>query len=473
MATFNNYEHQQHSLYLLLPLVCLAIISFALDPRMPHNISEPLRLNFLSLTRIVIPGVFAVNAALLIPATSRSLQLLTVIISYAGLLGITFKYMPQFLYGPTACVLSALTSTIAHLPSGSPGTPRSLLHLPARLATAFAIPAICYIIMLTVTSHLKNFISLILTSTFVTSLYASVIIPTYLFMQTMGFNQIFNSMEILLHDEAHINCIANVIMLTNMVSLPALIMARSFFVTSQKRIFLCFLGFITLLTSQIGSCISLELAMLLFFYPGSYMTLLGCSVFMYMCAFSMDFGHFTNFFWLYDPDLIMNTQDLLSLPASDYICVGLALVLPVLAVCIFITLGHKLKTRYKPKIRASLNGYSIKPDSQADLLVLGLLRALGGISNLRQVRSWSNKVLIEVEDTARVSEQVLKTVCLRKAKFDRRRNLYVCDLGNNSPVVEKRLYNLLDDNRDDEDRLQNHPAFDLPGFIRRTDQSSN
>lgn len=473
MGRFNHHRHHRRSICLLLPLVCLAVFSFALDPRMPHNISEPLRLNFLALVRVVIPCLFAVNAALLIPATYRSLQLLTVIISYACLLAATLQYMPQFFYCPTACVLAALTSTIAHLPSGSRGRTPPLLHLLARFAMAFVTPVIFYIILLAIAGRLDNFIALTLTSSFVTSLYAAIIVPGYTVMQTMGFNSIFNSVDILQHNELHINCLADVIMLVNTVSLPAVMLARSCFVSPGKRIFLCLLGFITILTSQVGSCVSLELAMLLFFYPGTYMTLLGCSVLIYLFCLNAGFGNFTSFGWLYHPDLIMENLNLLNLPARDYFCLGFALLLPVFSVFLFITLGQKLKTRYKPKIRASLNGYSIRPDSQADLYVLGLLRALGGISNLRMASSRGSEVLIEVEDSGRVSEQVLKTVCQRRARFDRRRNLYVCDLGSHSHVIETRLNNLLADNRSAEDSLQNHPAFDLQNFIRRHSRNFN
>ncbi|MGN0902959.1 MAG: hypothetical protein ACI4M9_06720, partial [Succinivibrio sp.] len=59
-------KYQQRSMLLLLPLGLLAIVSFALDKRIPIGIDFTVQSILLKLCRTMIPGFFAIAVACMI-----------------------------------------------------------------------------------------------------------------------------------------------------------------------------------------------------------------------------------------------------------------------------------------------------------------------------------------------------------------------------------------------------------------------
>ena len=102
----NNANYQQRSLLLLFPLGLLAIASFALDKRIPIGIDFTIQNILLEICRTMIPGLFAVTVAYLIPTFNRFYQLFAVGLNYSLLCGISITFYPHLFTQPTAWVIA-------------------------------------------------------------------------------------------------------------------------------------------------------------------------------------------------------------------------------------------------------------------------------------------------------------------------------------------------------------------------------
>ena len=254
----NNANYQQRSLLLLFPLGLLAIASFALDKRIPIGIDFTVQTILLEICRTMLPGLFAVSVACLIPTFNRFYQLFAVGLNYSLLCGISIVFYPHLFSQPTAWVISSLASTMFMLPShdlDQSAERASFGAILIKLTGVLFVPALILLSFVVIIKNIEHSILITFTSVFVDSFLSCLFVPIYEIMLTLGFSSLLNSLVSLQTESDTIHAMLNSILMTNLFALPSLILVRAFMAKSYNRLFLVFLAMITCLTSKIGSCI--------------------------------------------------------------------------------------------------------------------------------------------------------------------------------------------------------------------------
>lgn len=441
LYTIKRFEHR--SLLLLFPLLCLALISSGLDSRVPQQFTDEFRFSILLISRLLFPGIFALFATFMIPSNWRPAQMLAVGLSYCLLITFDLTTQRDFYFGATPSVIASLAAALMFLPSER-ASDRHFRHGLRLIAGGALLAAAVYVLMQTVIRGLDDFIYLTFTKGFVSSTMATFVAPCFTIMQTVGYSAVINSIEALKSVDPHIAAISTAVVLTNIISLPAIMLSRAVFSGQRSRLFLTALGFITIITSQIGVCVSIELAALLMFFPGTFVLLLGSSAILCYFCYLKNAVMLTNIEHLYSPDLIINATDFFHLSASDYQCMLCAAAVPALLIVAVLLVknshGMVLESRSTPRRPRT---YKVNGRSRPDLVVIALLRACGGLSNLTGVNQEGRELLLTVNDPAQLSLSALSSLCGHRPHLDRARLILSCDLGSNCAVVAQRLTNLL------------------------------
>jgi len=443
-----NIKYQQRSLLLLLPLGLLAVASYALDKRIPIGISPKLQSQLLDLMRIIIPGFFAVAVAFLLPTIKRSLQITAVIVNYIALAWFSHVRYGDFFTQPTAWILSSLVTTLILLPSNdSDGESEGLSfkNLIIKTIGVMIMPALTMLTIVVVIKNIEHSILITFTSVFIDSFLSCLFVPIYEVMLTLGFSSLLNSLVSLQNESVTIHAMLNSIMLVNMISLPAIILTRALFSKNYSCLFVFFLALIVFLTSKIGTCISVELMILLLMYPGSYLTLCLSSIIIFFISVYMQLPSVTSFYMLYQPDLIIRNLTFLQLNSTYYELMILAALIPVTTQILLTRIGkiNHLKNKLRHKYRNS--GYNIKDIRNPDLLLISILNAIGGTSNLRKVFIKNEALHIVVFDYRKITPTQLNLVSGRRAEFIRAEDTIRLSLGSLSYIVYKRLSNIIED----------------------------
>lgn len=119
MGIFQPYNYKQRSILILLPLMLLAICTWALNPINTPELALNQRDVLLLAARIFFPGLFAIAVALVVPTFDRLFQLTTVTIVYVLSLLLTLSSNISVINSPIICVLSAVSTLLAMLPYSS------------------------------------------------------------------------------------------------------------------------------------------------------------------------------------------------------------------------------------------------------------------------------------------------------------------------------------------------------------------
>ncbi len=423
---------------MLLPLVLFALVSAA-TARTGIALPGSFAFNVMSVTMALL---FCVIASRFIPSRNSSLQIVCVIVSFCALVGFDLTKYPTDFQFLTVCISSALSSTLVFLPyndiqdNNQEDTFRLCVY-------GLILPAAVHFLIMTIVRELDSFITLTFTSDFVTSFLAVAVVPCFTLMQTMGVSGLINAVESLQYPDLHILAIPGAITLTNLISLPAVIIASSFEYHGGKRVFLTLFGCLAAISANSGPCVSAELMVLLIFFPGTYACLLLSSVFVYMCALTTRASVITNFYLLYQPNLTLLKTTGFSFNSADLICIAVAAVLPPLFFLFSsVFLRHRARSlsRNRRSISRDLN---VGMRSRPDLIALAILKACGGLSNLSGVNRQGRELLLDTRRIDLVSELSLSRVCARHPRYDRLRGYMVCDLGANCALVSERLRALL------------------------------
>lgn len=433
---------ERRSLMLLLPLLCLALFSSALDPRIPQYFSDAARPVLLNIAGICFSAFFCLFAALLIPASRRFIQLFCVLTAFALLTFADLRSDSRFFYCHTASMLSSLSAALVFLP-GDRGRGRSGPGLLPQMFFALLLPLMVSHLLQTMLTALRDFISLTFASGFVNTVLAAAVVPCFALMQTMGMPGIISSVQSLQYPDLHLMCVPGAVALTDLVSLPALLLAAAVFRRGGKRLFLVILGFMAALTSHIGSCVSVELAIVLLFFPGVFVLLMISSLLNYAMALFAQCDTLTNFFLLYQPDLQLLPVNLFLLNAGDRLCIAGAALIPPLLLTALQFVRTRRAAMLQRQRRAKDRGFAITPRSSPDLIALTVLRACGGLSNLVRVNRQGRELMLEPLSLEAVSLEAIAPVLRRRPRLERRRGFIVCDLGENCSVVALRLENLI------------------------------
>ena len=244
-------------------------------------------------------------------------------------------------------------------------------------------------------------------------------------------------------------------------------MVRAYLAKSYNRLFLVFLAMITCLTSKIGSCISVELSILMFFYPGTLIVLCISSVMLFFLSLYLDLSTFTNFFMLYQPDLVLKNLAFFQLSTSHYALMLTAVIVPAIIQVILLKIGTVNYLKNKFKKRSITGGLSIDEIDNPELLLIAILKNIGGKSNIETVSKLGNELIIKVFNYKLISSRELGKLGSKKVLFIRSINKIKLDLGSMTNVIYTRLHNIVSDSANyNQNEVSLSEPFNFEGYIK-------
>ena len=429
---------------ILLPLMLLAICTWALNPINTPELALNQRDVLLLAARIFFPGLFAIAVALVVPTFDRLFQLTTVTIVYVLSLLLTLSSNISVINSPIICVLSAVSTLLAMLPYSSfeqdrfAGQSRRLF---LTLFFVFLLPVVTLLALSVIVKQFNIFILYTLEDKFGEGLLSVIYVPMYLMLQSVGLHDLVGHLITFNYKNNMVTAFVNTIIVCNIFALPATIFFRSLFTKKHINLFLTLLVVVCILTSSIGACVSLILLLLVIFYPGAFGALLITSMSCFLLSYYLHIPAITSVENLYLPDVNFNsTREFFTEGNHNF---GMLAAFAVIVPCIIIELSMVLSRENlldkKRKIRSINRGYTINANSSPELTLLAFLRALGGISNIVDVEEDGSWIYIQVINNDQVSFTALNTLGIKKLLVDNVNNLYLCDVGDQSHFLHQRL----------------------------------
>ena len=411
--------YKQRALFLLLPLGLLAIIAFAFDRRIPTGLNYNLQAILLTLSRNVLPGFFAIAVACLIPCINRFYQLVAIGFNYVLISSVCITFYPTLFPQPTPWVVASLSAALFLLPNSDAEAEVDTLKFGSLLRKALGIiitPSLMLLIFVVLVRNIEHSIVITFTSVFVDSMLACIYVPIYEVMLTLGFSPLLNNLASMQSESMTTNAILNSVILVNMISFPAVIFAKAAFEDGFSRLFLLFLALITCLTAKNGTCISLELAIILMFYPGTMLVLILSSIFVFFVCLYLQIPALTGFEQLYIPVVFQSVLSKISM--LNYL-------------------------RVKFKYRNQTAGFKLNQIDSPELLLIGLLKNLGGRSNLQSVMMIGEDLYVKVKDFSKISQHGLLVLGKRRVGFLRSKNEIRLSLKQDANIIELRIRNII------------------------------
>ena len=441
MKRLQNHYYQQRILGLLAPLLLLALLTWWTEAGNSPYLSAELRSGLLTALRLGAPALLCVLITCLFPVGSRGYQILVTVIAYALLTAISATSGSSSLLYPTIPVLAATTSVFALLPK-----PRDFIRIRHPLLNslvnfffALSLPLLTAFVIISVMEQTTLFVRSSFCGEFARSDLEVIYVPLYFLLQAFGYHGTLADIATAQYRPERAVAFFNAVLMTMLFALPTAIFVRSLFTRGTLRITLTFLGICTILTSSIGTCASLVLAFVLIFFPGTFIILAVSSAGLFLISVNLEIPQLVAGTNLYRPDINLSFLDILyTVPQSRYLILA-AILMPLLA----IPAAHLLRMD-KDAVRRgrhSLGQVHAGPAlrSAPDLQVIALLRAVGGLSNLRQFSLSGSALMLEVNDTAAVSVSQMAAACTHRVSCDHSRRLYTCELGESAPLIARRL----------------------------------
>ena len=444
MGIFQPYNYKQRSILILLPLMLLAICTWALNPINTPELALNQRDVLLLAARIFFPGLFAIAVALVVPTFDRLFQLTTVTIVYVLSLLLTLSSNISVINSPIICVLSAVSTLLAMLPYSSFEQDRFAGQSRRLFLTLFFVvllPVVTLLALSVIVKQFNIFILYTLEDKFGEGLLSVIYVPMYLMLQSVGLHDLVGHLITFNYKNNMVTAFVNTIIVCNIFALPATIFFRSLFTKKHINLFLTLLVVVCILTSSIGACVSLILLLLVIFYPGAFGALLITSMTCFLLSYYLHIPAITSVENLYLPDVNFNsTREFFTEGNHNF---GMLAAFAVIVPCIIIELSMVLSRENlldkKRKIRSINRGYTINANSSPELTLLAFLRALGGISNIVDVEEDGSWIYIQVINNDQVSFTALNTLGIKKLLVDNVNNLYLCDVGDQSHFLHQRL----------------------------------
>lgn len=444
MGIFQPYNYKQRSILILLPLMLLAICTWALNPINTPELALNQRDVLLLAARIFFPGLFAIAVALVVPTFDRLFQLTTVTIVYVLSLLLSLSSNISVINSPIICVLSAVSTLLAMLPYSSFEQDRFAGQSRRLFLTLFFVvllPVVTLLALSVIVKQFNIFILYTLEDKFGEGLLSVIYVPMYLMLQSVGLHDLVGHLITFNYKNNMVTAFVNTIIVCNIFALPATIFFRSLFTKKHINLFLTLLVVVCILTSSIGACVSLILLLLVIFYPGAFGALLITSMSCFLLSYYLHIPAITSVENLYLPDVNFNsTREFFTEGNHNF---GMLAAFAVIVPCIIIELSMVLSRDNlldkKRKIRSINRGYTINANSSPELTLLAFLRALGGISNIVDVEEDGSWIYIQVINNDQVSFTALNTLGIKKLLVDNVNNLYLCDVGDQSHFLHQRL----------------------------------
>lgn len=444
MGIFQPYTYLQRSVLILLPLMLLAICTWSLNPINTPYLDDNKRSILLLSSRIFFPGLFAIAVALVVPTFDRLFQLSTVTIVYVLALLLIPAINPNLLKSPIICVLIAVSTLLAMLPYSSFEEDNFINHTRRLFLTFFFVamlPIATFLSISVIVKQVNIFILYSLEDSVGNGLLSVVYVPIYILLQTLGLQDLVGHLITNNYKNNMVTAFVNTIIVCNIFALPAAIFFRSLFTKKHLKLFLTLLVVICILTSSIGSCVSLTLLLVLIFYPGTFGALLLTSMCCFLLSFYMQIPAITSIENLYLPDVnFNNTRQFFSEENKSFaILCSFAVFIPCIIIELSMVLNRDNLLERRRKLRSINAGYTINANSSPELTLLAYLRALGGISNISDVEEDGTWLYIQVLNMDQVSLPTLNSLVPNKMLIDSVNKLYLCDVGEQSHFLHQRL----------------------------------
>ena len=451
LGIFQPYTYKQRSILILLPLMMLAICTWALSPATSPGLDASQREVLLLTARIFFPGLFVIAVAMVVPAFDRVFQLATVTTVYVLSLMLLPAHLPEILDSPIVCVLMAVSSLLALFPYDSMEEDGFSNHTRRMIVTLFFVAGLPLSTMISVSFIVRQidvFVLYTMEGTFGDGLLSVIYVPLYILLQSLGMHDMLGNLVSVSYHSRMVTSFVNTVIVCNIFALPATIFFRSLFTRSHVKLFLTLLVVICIMTSSIGTCVSLTLLLLLIFFPGAFGALLITGMCCFLLSYYMQIPAITTVENLYLPDLNYNeARSFFSMDNSNFgVLVGFAVLLP----CVIIELSMVLKRDSildrRRKLRNIATGYALNANSSPELVLLAWLRALGGISNISDVEEDGSWLYIQVVNMDLVSQTTLNSLVPNKMLIDSVNKLYLCDVGDQSRFLHQRLSKFIENN---------------------------
>ena len=438
MKGSSTTQFNQGALILLLPLLCLALITSGLDPRGTQHFSEDLRQWLLNFSAVFFPGMFATVASFMIPTAMRSMQVLSVSLIYSFF----SVFFPDNFNGlstsSTTIVLASLSATLIYLPSERP-LKSDVLSCVLYFLRAVILSIVVYLFVFFIISALSDFIELTFSRNFRLKLLTAVVAPVFTLLQTVGYTDLISIIQPLQSSNEHMLAVSSAVIITNLISLPIILFCRALITSPERRLFLISLAFVGLITSHVGICVSIELTVLLLFFPGTFVLLLCSSACVCLSCYIFQCDFLDGVLSLYQPNLVLKARNFFNLGLNDKICIFLAVIFPALFICSMWFFRKRYGFAFRNRNDHCALRYRLRRGSRPELIALTLLRALGGPSNILRISRQGGELLISVNNLNKASLSALRDICGHRPYTDRRRNILVCKTGENSSVLLSRL----------------------------------
>lgn len=474
MKSSTTTQFNQGSLILLLPLLCLALITSGLDPRGTQHFSEDLRQWLLNFSAVFFPGLFATVASFMIPTSSRSWQVLSVSIIYSFFSIVIPEIFGPNSTSPTSMVLSSMSAALVYLPAEH-SFKRDALSRILQFLRAVILAIVVYVFVFSIISALTDFIDLTFSHHFRLKMLTAVLAPIFTLMQTVGYTDLISIISPLQSSDEDLLAVSSAVIITNLISLPMIVLCRSLIASPERRLFLISLAFIILITSHTGICLSIELTVLLLFFPGTFVLLLCSSAFLCMICYFYHCDFLEGVLSLYQPNLVLEVTDYFDLSNDDAICLLYACIIPALFIISMWVFRQRYGYIFRDRRENRSLRYRLDRKSRPELVSLTLLRAIGGPANIVRLSRQGGELLVCVNDLSKVSKSSLRDICGRRLQTDRRRNILICKTGENSSVLLDRLNALMQGLKIGADSQYRSQAFGIGQFVtsRINKQSGN
>lgn len=452
MDRVRKTRNLQKALLLLLPIALLASSAIILNSITSADLTAENRGWITLALRVGLPWLFVIITAFLVHSRNRSLQLAIISFDYFLMILILSRISMSAVINPSVCVIASSFATLV-LRQGADNIDNSFWsehpHTRQVLQAFFAVllPLAVFVALITVVRQIESFVLLTFNDSLGRSLLSMIFSPIYLILQTLGFQNVVTDIAMLRYqDDMLLNAFLNSIILTNFLALPCMLIARSFFSGRSLRLFLILLAMCIFLGGSIGPCISLALVLIFIMLPGTYSMLMICSGVFFICSFYMEAPSLVDTVFLYRPDVNLHSTYILTRESEIQFLLAMGVLVPFILASL--TLFVKKERLMQLGQRRSINkrGISLKDSLSPDLTAIGILRALGGLSNIVKAEPRRKLLWVKVQDNDRVQHALLSAICSRKPHYDRQHSAFMLDLGELTESVISRLMRLTEDN---------------------------
>lgn len=442
MKRIQNHYYQQRILILLAPLLLIAIVIWFFDQKNTPFLHHESRQTIIYVTSTLLPLVLALLITLVVPIKNRAVQLITTACAYLILISLMHYFTYNHMDYTIICTLSAASNVLVFLSKNSE-TNNKIISSLVRWLLALTLPIIIAVLIYAVLTQINVFIRALFNSYIINTNYSFIIVPIFTVLQAFGFHD-----ELALMVSAHLKpsistAFHNTILIVNFVVLPVAIFVKSLFAHNTLRIFLIFLGACCILCASIGTSISFILIFILIFFPGTFACIMLNEIILFFLSLHLHFSPLirgTNF---YRPDINLNYTNIFYNIDELTIFILIAILLPITLLLIFFNTSFNNFAEQRTKRKRQR--FSYEKHLPLDLQIIVLLRALGGIDNIKFINLQDKCLHISVYDQHEVIAQTLSNMCKHKVGFDKVKKSYTCNFGKNTTLIHDKLIKLLGD----------------------------